>query len=79
MKTQKFDVVDFLENHAMIDEYLQAVLTEGGSLAHLAKAFADAERARAKLESQEPNLKTVAMIFDALSTHGYCIQQAEMA
>lgn len=66
MKTKPFNVVDFLNTEEDIQEYLKAVLESGASIQAIRQAFDEAERARAKLRQQEPNIDTVDMIFKAL-------------
>lgn len=67
MKTERFDVVEFLNSEEEIQAYLKEVLESGASMKAIHKAFNDAERARANLQHQEPNLDTVDMIFNALA------------
>lgn len=67
MQTKEFDVIDYLDSQEAIHLYLQEVLSNGGSLNHIKQAFADAERARARLADTEPSLSTIDMIFDALA------------
>lgn len=69
MTFSKYDVVDLLHSEEDIQEYLKAVLESEASLQAIRKAFDDAERARAKLQKQEPNIATVDMIFTALFNH----------
>lgn len=66
MKFKEFDVVELLHSEEDIQMYLKAVLESGASAKAIRQAFDEAERARAKLRQQEPNIETVEMIFNAL-------------
>lgn len=66
MITKPYDVVDYLHSEEDIQAYLQEMLASGASHTAIKYAFVDAERARAKLENQEPSLKTLDMVFGAL-------------
>lgn len=66
MKFDEFDVTELLHSEEDIQMYLKAVLESGASAKAIRQAFNEAERARAKLRQQEPNIETVEMIFNAL-------------
>ena len=67
MTFKEFDVVEIIHSEEDIQEYLKVVLESGASMQAIRQAFNEAERARAKLRHQEPNLATVDMIFNALA------------
>lgn len=73
MTLKTFDVVDFLESHQDIDDYLYEVLTSDASAKHIAKAFKDAERARAKLEQTTDQSHIVEHFMYRLLQAGYTI------
>lgn len=73
MKTEVFDVIDYLHNEEQIQGYLLAVLESGANHETLKDAFRDAERARAKLQNQEPNMASIEMILNVLMNDKFTI------